>query len=197
MLNRPVTFEDVDAFKRHSLAREGIVFIRKADLPFEQYVEWTLDTLKMFGVTGLPDGDEFTHDFFSTVGTVVFEGDDADPLGALEVRAHECGHALDFKAHPDRAVWLYITSDEARAAYEAAQYLTGAYVRFRLTGARTEPAEIRHALEGAYAMSDRAIDLAVDLFTQGLSAVYAGKPTTRGQVHFERWAKARFGADLT
>lgn len=197
MLNRAVTRADVEDFKRFSLIHEGIVFLRKADIPFEQYVEWLLDTLKTFGVTGLPDGDEWTHDFFTTVGTLVLEGDEGEPASDLETDAHECGHALDFKAHPDRAVWLYLTSDEARAAYEAAQYLTGAYVRFRLTGQRTELAWIRTALENAYAMSARAVDLAMDLITQGLSAVYAGAALTPGMQHFERWAKARFGADLS
>ncbi len=168
-----LTWADVDAFKRWCTRRFGVVFFEKQDVPGEPIVERALDLLKAVGVVGLPDGTEFGNEYSTTIGFVVLTVPYASPAEALRILTHELNHALNFWLHPDSVVWLYLTTHEGRANYEAGCMTAGAEAAFLIDGTIPAPADTRHELEVGYAIDDRALDLGVDLSTQSLGSVRA------------------------
>jgi hypothetical protein len=170
MPRRIVTRSDVESFQRWCTEHYFVLWLDKASLPGAEYVRTVADALHAL-VPGAPTGTQLVDEDWQTIGLVVLTGSSRDPATDLCACVHELTHALNFEHHPDRAIYLYVASDEARANFEGGAYLAGAEARIELEGVTDDPAWVRETLAAQYLVSPAAADLGADVYRQGLTAV--------------------------
>lgn len=165
-----------DKIVRALSGRYGLLVTHKTG-PLWTTVKVLLNGARALGYKGLPSGDEFTHDFGTTFGTIVVLPDaELSPDDLVCLLAHEAGHAEQFVADPGGFVVRYLTIPEARGShYEVPQYAVSYALHWALTGEiPSSPRDLPAALQWGYALGEADVAHCAVALEQHITSIVAG-----------------------
>jgi len=145
---RQLTGKDVIAFWKYMGSKYGFRVVQKANAEEMQAIGWALD---MMGVQSQTD---FMRKYTTTIGTTVYvpfkigKGNQTQLRSQIITCVHESEHVVQFKRNRGRFIFNYLSSDAARAHYEAEAYLTNMEMYFFFTGTVLAAGTLANTLRG-------------------------------------------------
>jgi hypothetical protein len=184
-----MTRDQAWALVRYLEATFGARVVQRTDAIEYQLVRGVIESATF----GIVDIDALLGHYSQTIGPLIYlsAAHVADPDLLASVVVHEVEHVHQFTRDRLRLPWLYLTTQEGRAMYEAQAYSAQYEWQHARTGAiPMSPEDAAMPLEApAYILSADEVKLARVLLTQRMTAAAQGHYVGAAALAAIAWAK--------